>query len=226
MIMGTTHAACYIHISMKTSTMSTLQWCKHNVFFIIIELFSRVIMLLFLLRVQIHFDGWSHVYDEWVDSDNPDIHPADWCEGTGHALKAPPCQSSSEPPGNLITSLCGSIWLLQTPHKLLIIWNCSGFHRMMCCFLFKVCDLLIKLLKVKVMSSLVFCMRSFSVLFFLFSSFVLSVPKCVYGAVGVPKCVYGAVGVPKCVYMVLSVFLNVSMVLSVFLNVSMVLWCS
>ncbi|XP_076132813.1 lethal(3)malignant brain tumor-like protein 1 [Alosa pseudoharengus] len=50
-------------------------------------------------RIKIHFDGWSHVYDEWVDSDNPDIHPAGWCEGTGHPLKAPPCQSSSQQPG-------------------------------------------------------------------------------------------------------------------------------
>ncbi|XP_061745318.1 lethal(3)malignant brain tumor-like protein 1 isoform X5 [Nerophis ophidion] len=41
-------------------------------------------------RIKIHYDGWSHVYDEWMDSDHPDIHPAGWCEATAHPLKAPP----------------------------------------------------------------------------------------------------------------------------------------
>ncbi|KAG9337486.1 hypothetical protein JZ751_028677 [Albula glossodonta] len=45
-------------------------------------------------RIKIHFDGCSNMYDEWVDSDNPDIHPAGWCEQTGHPLKTPP----REPP--------------------------------------------------------------------------------------------------------------------------------
>uniref|UniRef100_A0A673INM6 L3MBTL histone methyl-lysine binding protein 1a n=2 Tax=Sinocyclocheilus rhinocerous TaxID=307959 RepID=A0A673INM6_9TELE len=44
-------------------------------------------------RIKIHFDGWSHLYDEWMDSDHPDIHPAGWCESTGHPLKPPPCQT-------------------------------------------------------------------------------------------------------------------------------------
>ncbi|KFW93905.1 Lethal(3)malignant brain tumor-like 1, partial [Phalacrocorax carbo] len=26
-------------------------------------------------RIKIHFDGWSHVYDFWIDADHPDIHP-------------------------------------------------------------------------------------------------------------------------------------------------------
>uniref|UniRef100_A0A6Q2Z7E5 Lethal(3)malignant brain tumor-like protein 1 n=1 Tax=Esox lucius TaxID=8010 RepID=A0A6Q2Z7E5_ESOLU len=42
-------------------------------------------------RIKVHFDGWSHVYDEWMDSDNPDIHPVGWCDSTGHPLKVPPC---------------------------------------------------------------------------------------------------------------------------------------
>ncbi|KAF3860214.1 hypothetical protein F7725_000469, partial [Dissostichus mawsoni] len=25
-------------------------------------------------RIRVHYDGWSHVYDEWMDSDHPDIH--------------------------------------------------------------------------------------------------------------------------------------------------------
>uniref|UniRef100_A0A096MGI9 Lethal(3)malignant brain tumor-like protein 1 n=1 Tax=Poecilia formosa TaxID=48698 RepID=A0A096MGI9_POEFO len=41
-------------------------------------------------RIKVHYDGWSHVYDEWMDSDHPDIHPAGWCEATGHPLKVPP----------------------------------------------------------------------------------------------------------------------------------------
>uniref|UniRef100_A0A3Q3ER22 Lethal(3)malignant brain tumor-like protein 1 n=1 Tax=Labrus bergylta TaxID=56723 RepID=A0A3Q3ER22_9LABR len=45
-------------------------------------------------RVKVHYDGWSHVYDEWMDSDHPDIHPAGWCEATGHPLKVPPRQST------------------------------------------------------------------------------------------------------------------------------------
>ncbi|XP_002666454.2 lethal(3)malignant brain tumor-like protein 1 isoform X1 [Danio rerio] len=50
-------------------------------------------------RIKIHFDGWSHLYDEWMDSDHPDIHPAGWCESTGHPLKPPPCQPTVPKPG-------------------------------------------------------------------------------------------------------------------------------
>ncbi|XP_077073920.1 lethal(3)malignant brain tumor-like protein 1 isoform X3 [Siphateles boraxobius] len=50
-------------------------------------------------RIKIHFDGWSHLYDEWMDSDHPDVHPAGWCEGTGHPLKPPPCQPITQKPG-------------------------------------------------------------------------------------------------------------------------------
>ena len=38
---------------------------------------------------QIHFDGWSHVYDFWIDADHPDIHPIGWCSKTGHPLQPP-----------------------------------------------------------------------------------------------------------------------------------------
>uniref|UniRef100_A0A8C5F5F2 L3MBTL histone methyl-lysine binding protein 1 n=1 Tax=Gadus morhua TaxID=8049 RepID=A0A8C5F5F2_GADMO len=41
-------------------------------------------------RIKVHYDGWSHVYDEWMDSDHPDIHPVGWCEATAHPLKVPP----------------------------------------------------------------------------------------------------------------------------------------
>ncbi|XP_078423484.1 lethal(3)malignant brain tumor-like protein 4 [Cetorhinus maximus] len=40
-------------------------------------------------RIKIHFDGWSHDYDYWIDADSPDIHPAGWCAKTGHSLQIP-----------------------------------------------------------------------------------------------------------------------------------------
>ncbi|CAE1304696.1 MBT domain-containing protein 1,Polycomb protein Sfmbt,Lethal(3)malignant brain tumor-like protein 2,Lethal(3)malignant brain tumor-like protein 3,Lethal(3)malignant brain tumor-like protein 4,Lethal(3)malignant brain tumor-like protein 1 [Acanthosepion pharaonis] len=40
-------------------------------------------------RVKIHFDGWSEIYDYWLDDDSPDIHPPGWCHRTGHSLQAP-----------------------------------------------------------------------------------------------------------------------------------------
>ncbi|MBN3308592.1 LMBL1 protein, partial [Amia calva] len=50
-------------------------------------------------RVKIHFDGWNHMYDEWMDADHPDLHPAGWCEGTGHPLKPPLRESNTQQPG-------------------------------------------------------------------------------------------------------------------------------
>uniref|UniRef100_A0A8C2LT66 L3MBTL4 histone methyl-lysine binding protein n=1 Tax=Cricetulus griseus TaxID=10029 RepID=A0A8C2LT66_CRIGR len=40
-------------------------------------------------RVKIHFDGWDHKYDYWMDADSPDIHPIGWCDVTGHPLEVP-----------------------------------------------------------------------------------------------------------------------------------------
>ncbi|XP_074832742.1 lethal(3)malignant brain tumor-like protein 3 isoform X2 [Carettochelys insculpta] len=40
-------------------------------------------------RIKIHFDGWDHSYDFWVDADSPDIHPVGWCAKTGHTLQLP-----------------------------------------------------------------------------------------------------------------------------------------
>ncbi|XP_031998147.1 lethal(3)malignant brain tumor-like protein 1 isoform X2 [Hylobates moloch] len=52
-------------------------------------------------RIKIHFDGWSHGYDFWIDADHPDIHPAGWCSKTGHPLQPPlrPREPSSASPG-------------------------------------------------------------------------------------------------------------------------------
>ncbi|XP_053310669.1 lethal(3)malignant brain tumor-like protein 3 [Spea bombifrons] len=40
--------------------------------------------------IKLHFDGWSGIYDYWVDVDSPDIHPVGWCAKTGHPLQLPP----------------------------------------------------------------------------------------------------------------------------------------
>nr|XP_015095466.1 lethal(3)malignant brain tumor-like protein 4 isoform X1 [Vicugna pacos]XP_031546086.1 lethal(3)malignant brain tumor-like protein 4 isoform X1 [Vicugna pacos] len=40
-------------------------------------------------RIKVHFDGWDHKYDYWTDADSPDIHPAGWCDVTGHPLEVP-----------------------------------------------------------------------------------------------------------------------------------------
>uniref|UniRef100_A0A3B4YN99 Lethal(3)malignant brain tumor-like protein 1 n=1 Tax=Seriola lalandi dorsalis TaxID=1841481 RepID=A0A3B4YN99_SERLL len=59
-------------------------------------------------RIKVHYDGWSHVYDEWMDSDHPDIHPAGWCEATSHPLKVPPRDPKTQQPhgSNYKTALC------------------------------------------------------------------------------------------------------------------------
>uniref|UniRef100_A0A8C9SQA9 L3MBTL histone methyl-lysine binding protein 4 n=1 Tax=Scleropages formosus TaxID=113540 RepID=A0A8C9SQA9_SCLFO len=51
-------------------------------------------------RVKVHFDGWHHKFDFWVDSDHPDLHPAGWCARTGHPLEAPPRPSDLKPSSN------------------------------------------------------------------------------------------------------------------------------
>uniref|UniRef100_H3AK66 L3MBTL histone methyl-lysine binding protein 1b n=1 Tax=Latimeria chalumnae TaxID=7897 RepID=H3AK66_LATCH len=40
-------------------------------------------------RIKLHFDGWNHNYDYWVDADSFDIHPVGWCSKTGHPLQLP-----------------------------------------------------------------------------------------------------------------------------------------
>nr|XP_045012877.1 lethal(3)malignant brain tumor-like protein 1 isoform X2 [Jaculus jaculus] len=53
-------------------------------------------------RLKLHFDGWSHSCDFWIDADHPDIHPAGWCSKTGHPLEPPlrPREPSSVSPGS------------------------------------------------------------------------------------------------------------------------------
>ncbi|XP_028990804.1 lethal(3)malignant brain tumor-like protein 2 isoform X2 [Betta splendens] len=38
----------------------------------------------------IHFDGWEDDFDQWVDSQSPDIYPVGWCELMGYQLQPPP----------------------------------------------------------------------------------------------------------------------------------------
>lgn len=42
--------------------------------------------------VLIHFDGWSSLYDFWLEDDSPNIYPVNWCSKTGHPLQPPPGQ--------------------------------------------------------------------------------------------------------------------------------------
>uniref|UniRef100_A0A8C5UG48 SAM domain-containing protein n=1 Tax=Malurus cyaneus samueli TaxID=2593467 RepID=A0A8C5UG48_9PASS len=50
-------------------------------------------------RIKIHFDGWDHHYDFWVDADSPDIHPVGWCDKTGHTLQVPLVGQACPTPG-------------------------------------------------------------------------------------------------------------------------------
>lgn len=43
-------------------------------------------------QVLVHFDGWSEIYDYWLDDDSPDIRPVHWCARTGHPLQPPMSQ--------------------------------------------------------------------------------------------------------------------------------------
>ncbi|XP_044143802.1 lethal(3)malignant brain tumor-like protein 3 [Bufo gargarizans] len=47
--------------------------------------------------IKLHFDGWSSLYDYWVDADSPDIHPVGWCAKTGHPLQLPPGVADTSP---------------------------------------------------------------------------------------------------------------------------------
>uniref|UniRef100_A0A8D0KWD0 Lethal(3)malignant brain tumor-like protein 1 n=1 Tax=Strix occidentalis caurina TaxID=311401 RepID=A0A8D0KWD0_STROC len=62
-------------------------------------------------RIKIHFDGWSHVYDFWIDADHPDIHPIGWCSKTGHPLQPPlrPKEPASSAHGGCPTLGCKNI---------------------------------------------------------------------------------------------------------------------
>nr|XP_033770092.1 lethal(3)malignant brain tumor-like protein 1 isoform X3 [Geotrypetes seraphini]XP_033770094.1 lethal(3)malignant brain tumor-like protein 1 isoform X3 [Geotrypetes seraphini] len=62
-------------------------------------------------RIKIHFDGWSHIYDFWIDTDHPDIHPMGWCAKTGHPLQPPlrPKESTAPSQGSCPSLGCKGI---------------------------------------------------------------------------------------------------------------------
>uniref|UniRef100_A0A8C9F330 Lethal(3)malignant brain tumor-like protein 1 n=1 Tax=Pavo cristatus TaxID=9049 RepID=A0A8C9F330_PAVCR len=64
-------------------------------------------------RIKIHFDGWSHVYDFWIDADHPDIHPIGWCSKTGHPLQ-PPLRPKE--PASSAHSGCPTLGCKNIPH--------------------------------------------------------------------------------------------------------------
>lgn len=41
-------------------------------------------------EIKILFDNWPSNYAYWIDDDNTDIHPVQWCAKTGHFLDPPP----------------------------------------------------------------------------------------------------------------------------------------
>uniref|UniRef100_A0A146M3L5 Lethal(3)malignant brain tumor-like protein 3 n=1 Tax=Lygus hesperus TaxID=30085 RepID=A0A146M3L5_LYGHE len=40
-------------------------------------------------RILVHFDSWSDVYDYWVETSSPYIHPVGWCEERNRELTPP-----------------------------------------------------------------------------------------------------------------------------------------
>ncbi|XP_046327550.2 lethal(3)malignant brain tumor-like protein 3 isoform X2 [Haliotis rufescens] len=50
-------------------------------------------------QVRIHFDGWSDVYDYYLEDDSLEIRPVGWCRKTGHVLEHPlsPSELASSP---------------------------------------------------------------------------------------------------------------------------------
>ncbi|KAM9296944.1 lethal(3)malignant brain tumor-like protein 1 [Gastrophryne carolinensis] len=62
-------------------------------------------------RIKVHFDGWSHMYDFWLDADHPDLHPVGWCQRTGHPLQIPIRRrdATTVSPGSCVSLRCKGI---------------------------------------------------------------------------------------------------------------------
>ena len=61
-----------------------------NMFFICYRLICVATVVRVVGRLlRIHFDGWESSYDQWIDSESPDIYPVGWCEMTGYHLEGP-----------------------------------------------------------------------------------------------------------------------------------------
>lgn len=58
----------------------------------------------------LHFDGWEHEFDQWVDVQSPDIYPVGWCEITGYQLQPP------IGPGTVWAHLQGPVYMRAHTH--------------------------------------------------------------------------------------------------------------
>lgn len=72
----------------------------------------RVVIQVCGYRLRLHFDGYSDCHDFWVNANSPDVHPAGWCESTGHKLHTPKGERSydfgrTERPGGRIEDIKG-----------------------------------------------------------------------------------------------------------------------
>jgi len=67
----------------KDHTYVSIRFC------IFLLLFFKIIIIYFLYRLKIRFDGWPETHTYSVDDDSPDIHPVGWCAKTGHPLEPP-----------------------------------------------------------------------------------------------------------------------------------------
>lgn len=47
--------------------------------------------------LKVHFDGWEEEYDQWLDSQSPDMYPVGWCILVGHKLEGPPALVKPQP---------------------------------------------------------------------------------------------------------------------------------
>uniref|UniRef100_A0A2K6GLU4 SAM domain-containing protein n=1 Tax=Propithecus coquereli TaxID=379532 RepID=A0A2K6GLU4_PROCO len=75
---------------------------------------------------MVHFDGWDHKYDYWVEADSPDLHPVRWCDVTGHPLEVPQRANDVKIlPGQAVcpTPGCRGIGHIRGPRY-------SGHHRL------------------------------------------------------------------------------------------------
>lgn len=48
--------------------------------------------------LKVHFDGWDDEYDQWLDSESPDIYPIGWCVLVSHKLEGPRILPKIPPP--------------------------------------------------------------------------------------------------------------------------------
>jgi hypothetical protein len=45
--------------------------------------------------IKLNFDGWDHIYDQWIDYESCDIYPAGWCQLVNYRLQDLPIKSKA-----------------------------------------------------------------------------------------------------------------------------------